>query len=46
MYEDMAEPKIIYVKSYKGKIEGSKVFFNIDNEFKKNNRNLEQLLEI
>ena len=40
MYEDTAEPKIIYVKSYKGKIEkieGSKVFFNVDKEFKKPN---------
>ena len=37
MYEDTAEPKIIYVKFYKGKIEGSKVFFNVDKEFKKPN---------
>lgn len=40
MYEDMAEPKIVYAKSYKGKIEkieGSKVFFNVDKEFKKPN---------
>ena len=38
MYEDAAEPKIIYVNSYKGKIEkieGSKVFFIVDREFKK-----------
>ena len=36
MYEDTAEPKIVYVKSYKEKIEkieGGKVFFNVDKEF-------------
>jgi len=38
MYEDIAEPKIIDVKSYKGKIEiirKNKIFFIVDKEFKK-----------
>lgn len=38
MYEDSAEPKIIYIKTYKGKIEnieGNKICFIVDNEFKK-----------
>ena len=38
MYEDIAEPKIVDVKSYKGKIEiikENKIFFIVDKEFKK-----------
>jgi hypothetical protein len=38
MYEDIAEPEIIQVKSYKGKIEiieENKIFFIVDEEFKK-----------
>ncbi|MBE3088892.1 MAG: hypothetical protein IMZ41_01295 [Actinobacteria bacterium] len=36
MYEDIAEPKIIYVKTYKGKIErveDRKIYFIVDEEF-------------
>ena len=38
MYEDIAEPEIVDVKSYKGKIETimeNKIFFIVDKEFKK-----------
>lgn len=38
MYEDIAEPKIIYVKTYKGKIEsieGNRIYIIVDKEFKK-----------
>lgn len=38
MYEDIAEPKIVYVRSYKGKIEtieDNKIFYAVDKEFKK-----------
>jgi len=38
MYEDIAEPKIVDVKSYKGKIEiikENKIFFIVDKEFNK-----------
>jgi hypothetical protein len=38
MYEDIAEPKIIYIKTYKGKIENienNKIFYLVDKEFKK-----------
>ena len=38
MYEDIAEPKIVYVRSYKGKIEtieDKKIFYAVDKEFKK-----------
>ena len=40
MYEDVEEPKIVDVKSYKGKIEiikENKIFFIVDKEFKKSN---------
>jgi hypothetical protein len=36
MYEDTAEPKIIYIRAYKGKIkqiEDSKIYFIVDKEF-------------
>lgn len=38
MYEDIAEPEIIHIKSYKGKIKiikENKIFFFVDKEFKK-----------
>lgn len=38
MYEDIAEPKIIYIKTYKGKIESmedNRICFIVDKEFKK-----------
>ena len=38
MYEDTAEPEVIDIKSYKGKIEiinENKIFFSVDKEFKK-----------
>ena len=38
MYEDTAEPKIIYIRAYKGKIErieDSRIYFIVDKEFKK-----------
>jgi hypothetical protein len=38
MYEDIAEPKIIYIKTYKGKIErieDNKIFYLVDKEFRK-----------
>lgn len=38
MYEDIAEPIIVYVRSYKGKIEtieNNKIFYAVDKEFKK-----------
>ena len=38
MYEDIAEPEILYVKSYEGKIEtieDNKIFYAVDKEFKK-----------
>jgi len=37
MYEDTAEPKIIYIRAYKGKIERieeSRIYFIVDKEFK------------
>lgn len=37
MYEDTAEPKIIYIRAYKGKIEqieDSKIYFIVDKEFR------------
>src|SRR4030042_2649075 len=38
MYEDTAEPKIIYIRAYKGKIkqiEDSRIYFIVDKEFRK-----------
>jgi len=38
MYEDTAEPKVIYIRAYKGKIkriEDSRIYFIVDKEFKK-----------
>jgi len=38
MYEDTAEPKVIYIRAYKGKIEqieDSRIYFIVDKKFKK-----------